>query len=124
MPALFHDTVLDAALDVIAGATALHICSGTPATRADVLAASLATVTVDPADFTKANGAIDGRRVTVAAQADVPVTASGTAAHYCLVDGTNLIARTEVDASSPALTDGSTTSIPAVSFELGDPTIV
>lgn len=124
MPALFDDSVLDAALDKIATATALHICSGTPTTRAAVLSASLATVSVASGDFTKANGTTDGRKVTVAAKSGVSVTASGTAAHYCLIDASVLLARTEVDASSPALTSGSTTDIPAVAFEVGDPVVV
>lgn len=124
MPALFDTSVLDAALDKVSTATALHICSGTPASRAAVLSASLATVTLASGDFSKSAGNVDGRKVTVAAKSGVPVTASGTAAHYCLIDGTTLLARTEVDASSPALTSGSTTGIPAVAFEVGAPTVV
>lgn len=124
MPALFDSSVQDAALDKIATATALHICSGTPTTRAAVLTNSLATVTVSSGDFTKAAGNVDGRKVTVAAKAGVAVTASGTAASYCLIDGTTLLARTDVDAASPALTSGSTTGIPAVVFEVGAPTVV
>lgn len=123
MPALFDDAVLDAALDVIATGTALHICSGTPTDRATVLASSLATVALDAGDFAKANGDTNGRKVTVAAQAGVPVTTSGTALHYCVIDATRLLARTEVDATSPDLTSGSTTDIPAVDFEIGDPVV-
>lgn len=124
MPALYDDSVLDAALDKIATATALHICSGTPTTRAEAITNSLATVAVAGGDFTKANGTTDGRKVTVAAKSGVSVTTSGTAAHYCLIDASVLLARTEVDPASPALTSGSTTGIPAVAFELGDPTVV
>lgn len=124
MPALFDSSVQDAALDKIATATALHICSGTPTTRAAVLSSSLATVAVSSGDFAKAAGNVDGRKVTVAAKSAVAVTASGTAAHYCLIDGSTLLARTEVNASSPALTSGSTTNIPAVSFEVGAPAVV
>ncbi len=123
MPSLFDPSVQDAALDKIATATALHICSGTPATRATVLSSSLATVAVASGDFTKAAGNVDGRKVTVAAKAGVAVTTSGTAASYCLIDGTTLLARTDVNASSPALTQGSTTSIPAVVFEVGAPVV-
>lgn len=124
MSALFDSSVQDAALDKLATATALYICSGTPATRATVLSSALATVALASADFTKAAGNVDGRKVTVAAKSGVSVTASGTAASYCLVDGTTLLARTDVDASSPALTSGSTTNIPAVAFEVGAPTVV
>lgn len=124
MPALFDASVQDAALDKIATATALHICTGTPATRAAVLSSSLATVAVASGDFTKAAGNVDGRKVTVAAKSGVNVTTTGTAAHYCLIDGTTLLARTEVNASSPGLTQGSTVNIPATAFEVGAPTVV
>lgn len=124
MPALFDSSVQDAALDKIATSTMLRICSGTPATRAAAVTATLASVAVSGADFTKAAGNTDGRKVTVASKSNVSVTASGTAAHYCLDDGTTLLARTEVNASSPALTSGSTTTIPAVVFEVGAPTVV
>lgn len=120
----YDDTVLDAALDKIATATALHICSGTPADRAAVLTASLATVAVDGTDFTKANGTTDGRKTTVGAQAGVSVTATGTPSRYALVDATTLLAWADVDPASPGLTSGSTTDIPATAFELGDPTSV
>lgn len=124
MPALFANSVLDAALDVIATGTALHICSGTPTDRATAIAASLATVGLDAGDYTKADGDVDGRKVTVGAQAGVSVTADGTPAHYAIVDATTLLAMTTVDPSSPDLTTGSTTDIPAVAFELGDPGVV
>ena len=124
MPALFDNSVLDATLTKISTATALHITSGTPTTRAGVLSASLANVTVASGAFTIANGTPDGRQVTVAAQNDVPVTAAGTAAHYCLIDATTLLARTEVNPASPALTTGSVTDIPAVVFSVAAPTVV
>lgn len=121
MAALFDTSIQDAALDKIATATALYICSGSPATRATVLSSALATVAVSSADFTKSAGTVDGRKTTVAAKSGVAVTASGTAASYCLVDGTTLLARTDVNASSPALTQGSTVNIPATTFEIGAP---
>jgi hypothetical protein len=124
MTALFDSSVQDAALDKIATATNLYICSGTPATRASVLSSALASVALTSGDFSKAAGNVDGRKVTVAAKSGVSVTASGTAASYCLIDGTTLLARSDVDAASPALTTGSTTNIPAVAFEVGAPTVV
>lgn len=124
MPALFDPSVQDAALDKIATSVMLRICSGTPATRATAVTNTLASIAVDSGDFTKAAGNVDGRKVTVAAQSGVSVTTSGTAAHYCLDDGTTLLARTEVNVSSPALTSGSTVNIPATVFEVGVPTVV
>ena len=120
----YDNSVLDAALDTIATATALHICSGTPSTRAAVLSASLATASLTGADFTTADGDTDGRKVTVAAKSGLAVTASGTPSRYCLVDGSTLLAWADVDGASPDLTSGSTTDVPAVKFKLGDPTSV
>lgn len=121
----YDNSVLDAGLDKIATATALHVVSGTlPADRAATIAASLATIAVDAGDFTKADGDTDGRKVTVAAQTGVDVTASGTPTFYVLIDASVRLAWADVNAASPDLTDGSTTDIPAVVFELGDPTSV
>lgn len=117
-----HDTVLDAPAGVIDNATALHIVSGVaPTTRAAVISQNLADVVVAPADFTVADHATSGRQVTVAAKSGVTVDVSGTATHYCLIDATNLLAMTEVDPVSPALTAGSTVNIPAVVFSFADP---
>lgn len=124
MPALFDDTVLNASLNAIAAATTLHICSGTPTDFASVGSNSLASVALTSGDFAQANHPTSGRQVTVAAQSDVEVTASGAPAYYCLVDTDTLLAMTEVDSASPDLTDGSSTDIPAVTFSVADPTVV
>lgn len=124
MAADFDPSVQDAALDKIATGTALHICSGAPIDRTAVLAQSLATVAVDAADFTKAAGDVDGRKVTIGAQAGVAVTATGTPGSYAIIDAAVMLARTDVDAASPDLTTGSTTDIPAVAFEVGEPVVL
>lgn len=121
MAALFDSSVQDAALDKIATSVMLRICSGTPASRATAVTNTLASVSVASGDFSKGAGTVDGRKITVAAKNGVSVTASGTAASYCLDDGTTLLARTDVNVSSPALTSGSTVNIPATSFEVGNP---
>lgn len=123
MAFLLHDTVLDAPAAVIDNATALHICSGTPTDRATAVSQSLADVAVAPGDFTSANHATSGRQVTVAVKNGVTVDVTGTAAHYCLVDATTLLAMTEVDPASPGLTSGSTVNIPAVVFSFADPVV-
>lgn len=124
MPALFDPSVQDAALDKIATGTALHVCSGSPASRATVLSSSLATVALTGADFTKAANSPSGRKVTVAAKNGVPVTSTGTPASYCIIDGATLLARTEIDPATPGFTAGSTTDIPATSFAVLDPTVI
>lgn len=124
MSAIYDDSVLDAALSTIATGTDLYICTGTPTDQASTVAAALAHATLTSADFTLGAGSPDGRQVSVAAKSGVSVTASGTAASYCITDGTTLLARTDVDAASPALSSGSTTDIPAVSFAIAEPTVV
>jgi flagellar basal body rod protein FlgB len=122
MPKVAPDAVMDAALDYISGATAMHVCStldSTP-TRAEVLAASLANVSVSSGDFTKADGTTSGRKVTVAAKSGVSVTASGSASHIALIDGTNV--RYVTTCTTQSLTSGNTVNIPAWAVEIADPT--
>lgn len=134
MPAFFDDTVvLDALLGGIDNATALHICKGAaPASYAAATGTnSMATATLTSGDFTApANHATSGRQITVAAKSGVTVNANAGAGaqptYYCLVitASTTLVAYTEVDSGSPALTSGSTVNIPAVTFSVADPTVV
>lgn len=124
MAAYFHDDVIDAALDELDGANALHICSGTPTDRASVTSLSLATIVLDAGDYTTSNATPNGRGLTVAAQTGVDVVESGTPTYYCLVDDLRLLAMAEVDDLSPDLTDGSTTNLPVVEFSIADPITV
>lgn len=114
------DAVLDAALDKIATATRQVVCSGEPANFAGIAAVALADVTVDSGDFTKANGTVSGRKVTVGAQSAVPIDSSGTATHISYDDGSALLAVTTC--TSQALTSGGTVTVPAHKFEFADPT--
>ena len=113
------DSVLDAALDVIATGTILTVCSAQPTTRTEATSTyKLADVVVDSGDFSKANGDSSGRKVTIAQQADVPVDSSGTATHVALCDGTNLLLVTTC--TSQVLTAGNTVTIPAFDDEIAD----
>lgn len=78
------DGVLDGTLDIIAGMNEMHACAGQPTSYADIAARSLAVVTMTGGDFSKANGSPDGRQVTAAQKADVPITSAGTADHVAL----------------------------------------
>ena len=49
------------------------------------LTGALATAVIDAGDFSTGAGTPDGRRLTVAAQSGVPVTADGTTRHVALV---------------------------------------
>lgn len=115
------DAVLDAALDKIATATILTVCSAQPTTRTEAVTTyKLADVVVDSGDFTKADGDTSGRKVTVAAQSAVPVDSSGSATHVALCDGSTLLHVTTV--TSQALTAGNTVNVAAYDVEFADVT--
>lgn len=116
-----NDDVLDGAFDVLDQANLMIACSAEPTTRTEAVTTyALADVamTVDT-DYTKANGDISGRKVTVAAKSSVTVDTTGTATHVALVDGTRLLYVTTC--TSQALTGGNTVSFPAWDVEIADP---
>jgi len=119
------DIVLDGALDVIASATKLVVCSSQPTTYTEANATyALADIVIDSGDFTKANGDTSGRKVTIGAQSGVLIDTSGTAQHVALIrtaDSTLIYVTT---CTSQALTaNGSNTvNVPAFKIEIADPT--
>jgi len=120
MTKLVDDSVLDAALNVVtAGATAMHVCSGDPTTRAAVLTNSLATVT--PTYTGPVNGDTSGRKITSDQKTGVSVTATGTAGVVCHIDATDLLYKTD-ESTGQTLTSGNTCTIPAHDIEIADPT--
>lgn len=114
-----NTSVLDALLDKVATGNQIIVTTSQPADRTAALAASLASTTLTPGDFTKAAGSPSGRQVTVAQKVNISVSASGTATHVCIVDGTNLLYVTTV--TSQALTSGNTVTIPAWKITVTNP---
>ncbi len=115
------DTVLDGAWNIFDNATRQVVCSGQPANFAGIAAVNLAQVTMTAGtDFVKADGTTSGRKVTVAAKSAVAVTATGTATHISLDDGTTLLYVTTC--TSQALTSGNTMNIPTWSATIPAPT--
>jgi hypothetical protein len=112
---------MDAALDKVATAVMLRVCSGSsnPATRAAAVTATLASIAVDSGDFVKSEGT-SGRKTTVGAQSGVSISASGDATCICLDDGTNLLYITTC--TTQTLTSGGTVTVPAWTVQFGDPT--
>lgn len=119
-----HDDVLDGALDIIRNnCTRVTVCSTQPTTYTEANATyALADVTVDSTDFTKANGDTNGRKLTVAQQASVPVDTTGTAQHVALLDVANSKLLYVTTCTSQSLTSGNTVTIPAWDIEIADPT--
>lgn len=115
-----NDVVLDALLDKVATGTILTVCSQEPTTRTQAVTTyKLADVVIDAGDFTKANGDVSGRKVTIGQQADVAVDSDGTATHIAICDGSTLLAVTTC--TSQALTNGNTVTVPAFDIEVSDP---
>lgn len=114
-----HDDVLDAALNEIATATRMMVTSAEPANFAGIAAVALADHVMTGGDYSNADGDTNGRKVTVAQQADVDIDTTGTATHICLDDGSTLLYVTTCD--SQALTSGNTVTIPAFDIEIADP---
>ena len=119
------DAVLDAALNFVKNnATKLHVCSTAPANYAGIAAVELASVVIDSADFTgPADGDTSGRKVAVNAQTGMTVTASGTAAHIALSNGTDtLYYVTEIEPDTALVdNDTNTCSTDAWDIEIADP---
>lgn len=118
------DAVMDAAFDYIDQSTTMIVCSAQPTTYTEATVTfALADVAVTPdTDFTKADGATGGRKVTVAAKSGVTVDATGTATHVALVRSTDSTLRYVTTCTSQALTAGNTVNIPAWAVEIADPT--
>jgi hypothetical protein len=117
------DATINSMLNVLggtsAGATELCICSTQPTTYAEAHATyMLASVALTPASaFSIADGDTSGRKVTLAAQNGISVTASGTALHYALTitgSSTLLLVGT---VTSQALTSGNTVNFPATDVD-------
>jgi hypothetical protein len=115
------DAILDATADaIIAAATTEYVCTGQPANFAGIAAVAIADVAIDSGDFTKANGDVSGRKVTISQQANVPIDApGGTATHVVLASGSVLLYVTTC--TSQSLTAGGTVTIPAWKIEIADP---
>lgn len=113
------DSVIDAALDEIALGTNQHICSAEPTTLLEATTTfNLATQAMVGGDYTKANGDVSGRKVTVAAKAGISISSSGTATHVALTDATKVLEVTTC--TSQLLTSGGTVDVPAWDHEIAD----
>ena len=115
------DAALDAMLAFVAECTRLDVTSdaGTPANLDNTLANVTLTAGDGNGDYTISNGDTNGRKLTVAQQAGVSVTASGTAKHIALsLTGTIRLATTCTD---QVLTLGNTVTIPTFDDEVADP---
>jgi hypothetical protein len=117
------DATIDSMFDYIDQSDIMHVCSGEPANYAGIAAVSLADVAMTPdTDYTKANGDVSGRKVTVAAKSAVTVDNSGTATHIALAKVGDTTLRYVTTCTSQAVTAANTVNVPAWIIEVRDPT--
>lgn len=118
------DAVMDAAFDYVDQSTEQTICSAVPTTYTEAhttFKLAAVTMTADT-DYTKADGDVSGRKVTVAAKSGISVASSGTATHIALTRVADSSLRYVTTCTSQALTSGNTVNIPAWDIEIADPT--
>ena len=120
MAAYLNVEVYDSGLDWVGTkATRLDICSQQPtdytgATSTYSLGNKTSISVAAPSD--RAGG---GREVIIAAITDGEVTATGTASHWALTDGTSILVAAGPLSASQAVTDGNTFTL--TSFAIGIP---
>jgi hypothetical protein len=112
--------VIDAALAEIAAATHAVICSALPGDVDEIDDVALIDIPLTSADFTITNGAVSGRKVTLAAQTNQTITASGLPDCLVVHDESKILYAWPV--SNPqALTAGAPLNVSAVSAEIRAP---
>jgi len=116
-----NDVVLDALLEKMEdNANLLCACSTQPTTRTEAAVTyMLATVAIDSADFTIADGGSGGRKATISAQSGITITNNGTVAHLAIIDNSVLYFVTTT--SSQTLVAGNLLNIPAWTITVNDP---
>lgn len=115
--------VLDAPADIIDQSNKIIACSAQPTTYAEANSTyALVSAAMTPdTDFTKANGDVSGRKVTVAAKSGASIGTSGTATHIALVSTGDSTLRYVTTCTSQALTAGNTANFPAWDIETAAP---
>ena|SRR3990167_5072469 len=120
--ATLGDRVYDNGLTVLdTEANVLHINSLETSTYAQTTSNSLGNKT-SLSVGAPADGAVSGRRVTVAAITDGSVTSTGTVAFYSVVDSSNArLLATGALSSSQSVTSANTFTLDAFDIEIPDP---
>lgn len=118
--AYINDEIFDGGLDyATTNGTRLDICSQEPTTYAEATSTYTLgndTVTTGAAEA----GAVDGRRVQVAAITSGSVTGTGTATHWALTDGASTLLATGALTASQAVTNGNAFTLDAISITIRD----
>lgn len=117
------DAVLDGTLDLCVG-DQISACSAEPTTYTEATATfKLAMATAVPGgDFVKADGDVDGRKITVAQQSAVTIDSTGTATHVAITNLSGTLLKVVTTATSQLLTAAGTVDIGTFKVENADPT--
>jgi hypothetical protein len=120
------DYVLDGSALRVAEGNELRICAGQPTSFADSTTRRLGSIAMTPGtgggDYSLANGDVNGRKVTVAAQTGIAVATTGTADHVAIVDTVNSRLLHATTMPSQTVTAGNTANTAAWDAEFGDVT--
>jgi hypothetical protein len=122
------DEVLDASLDLIATTgNMLHLCSAVPATYAAVAGVSLGNKALATGYgggvYSKGDGLVSGRRLTVAQQNGIPIGTSGEANTAVIVDTATSKIRAVTEITPQQVTQNNNANTQAFGIELRDPLI-
>jgi len=117
---LIPDPIIDLQLGVSEG-TQCHVCSGEPANYAGIAAVELATAVIS-GSYSKADGTPDGRKNSLPGQADLSISADGTATHYAISNGTDTLYAVATISNPQALTTGGTVSVAQLDHTIRDAT--
>jgi hypothetical protein len=123
MAKTLDDSVLDASLNIIKGATQLCLCSAQPTTYTEATVTYMLVLKtgLTAGSYTgPADGTVNGRKITKNLENAISVTNSGTVLFAALCSASVLLAVTTV--TSQVVTAGNTVNCPAFSFSLSDPT--
>jgi len=112
--------VLDGLLDKIATGTSLAVCSAQPSVLGDIATYALATTSLTGGSYTKANGDVSGRKISIYVADPIAITATGTATHVVVYTATDILLVTT--STSQVLTSGGTVTVPTFKCETASPT--
>lgn len=116
------DLVLDGTLDLVVG-DQISVCSAEPTTYTEaVVTFKLAISTAVPSgDFVKANGDVDGRKITAAEQLATLIDTTGTGNHVAITNLAGTLLKVVTTAAAQLLTATGTVDIGSFKVENADP---
>ena len=121
--AYINDDIFDVALQyIVDNGDALNLCNDEPTTFTEATDTYLlAAIAIDSGEYTgPAAGDTSGRKITIAAQSSIPVTASGDTAYAAISDSGNSALLVVFTCTAQTLTDGNTVNTTAVDVEFRD----